>query len=116
MRRLLCGIALLSLAGCSGVVPASGETADGEKFSGTFSRRTDGIGGTVALTSDKGTICDGRWQFDQDQTGSVVVTCSDGRTGTAELSARQPKGTMKGMLGGKRFEGTFDDPTLPAAR
>ncbi len=59
MKRLLLVIALLSAGGCSGNVPASGETIDGEKFSGTFSRRTDGVGGTVALSSDKGTVCEG---------------------------------------------------------
>jgi hypothetical protein len=113
--RLICVFALLSLGACSGTVPASGETSDGETFSGTFSRRSDGIGGVVALRSDKGTNCEGRWQLDEDQTGedqtgSAVLICSDGRTGTAQLSARQPAGTMKGMLGGKPFSGRFQDP------
>lgn len=115
MKRLICGILLLSLSACSGTVPASGETSDGETFSGTFSRRSDGIGGVIALRSDKGVSCEGRWYLDEDQTGSAVVNCSDGRTGTAELSARQANGTMKGMLGGKPFSGTFQDPVRTAA-
>ena len=116
MKRLLPIIVLLAATGCSGNVPASGETIDGEKFSGTFSRRTDGVGGAVALSSDKGAVCEGRWHLDAEHTGSAVLTCSDGRTGTAELSAQQASGTMKGMLGGKPFAGTFEDPMRPAAR
>lgn len=116
MKGLLVVVVLLLATACSGTVPVSGETSDGERFAGTFNRRTDGNGGTVALGSDKGTICEGRWHLDEDRTGSAVLTCSDGRTGTAELSASQPAGTMKGMLGGKRFDGTFEDPMLPAAR
>ncbi|WP_422035572.1 hypothetical protein [Reyranella sp.] len=113
MKRLFCGLTLLLLAGCSGTVPVTGQTVDGETFSGTFSRRTDGLGGAVALQSSGGVICDGRWHLDEKKTGSVAVTCSDGRTGTAELTARPIGGTMKGMLGGKYFEGQFDDPSLP---
>ena len=116
MKRAVLIVALLSLAGCSGQVPAAGETIEGEKFSGTFSRRTDGISGVVALTSDKGATCEGGWHLDQDHTGSVALTCSDGRTGTAELSPGAASGTMKGMLGGKRFEGTYEDPMRQAAR
>lgn len=117
MKRLLPVIALLSLAGCSGNVPASGETIDGEKFSGTLSRRTDGVGGVVVLTSDRGATCSGRWHLDEDHTGSVTIACSDGRTGTAELSPGQASsGTMKGMLGGKPFEGTYENPMRPPAR
>ena len=110
MRRLTYAFALLALTGCSGTVPASGETSDGETFTGTFSRRSDGIGGVVLLRSDKGASCEGRWTLAADQTGSAVVVCSDGRTGTAELSAQEANGTMKGMLGGKPFKGTFQDP------
>ncbi len=111
MKRLPSIIALLSLAGCSGVVPAAGETIDGEKFSGTFSRRTDGIGGVVALTSDRGALCEGRWALDEDHAGSMALTCADGRTGTAELMpGRETGGMMKGMLGGKPFAGTYDSP------
>lgn len=117
MRRLICSVAMLiSVAGCSGTVPASGETVDGEKFSGTFSRRTDGIDGVVALTSDQGATCNGRWHLDEDRRGSITVTCSDGRTGTAELNSDYPNGTIRGMLGGKRFEGAFEDPMQPLVR
>ena len=112
MTHLISIIAVLALAGCSaGGVPASGETADGEKFTGTFSPWTDTSGGTVTLQSEKGVRCAGRWLLDG-SSGSTTVTCSDGRTGTAELSMEQPAGTMKGMLGGRYFEGIFDNPTL----
>lgn len=115
MRQLIGVIALLSLAGCSGRVPALGETSDGEKFTGTFDRRADGLGGAITLSSDKGVSCEGRWHLDDDQTGSAVMTCSDGRTGTAELSVLQASGTMRGMLGGKPFKGTFVDPVRTSA-
>ena len=108
--RLICVLVLLSVSACSGTVPASGKTSDGETFSGTFSRRSDGIGGVIALRSYKGPSCEGRWNLDEDQTGSAVMTCSDGRTGTAEISNR----IMRGMLGGKPFSGTFQDPVRPA--
>lgn len=110
MRQSIYGLLLLSLAGCSGTVPASGETSDGERLAGTFSRRSDGIGGVIVLSSDKGATCDGRWHLDDDYSGSAVLTCSDGRTGTAELTVEPTVGSMKGMLGGKLFKGTFQDP------
>lgn len=110
MNRPICSILLLSLVGCSGTVPASGETSDGESFTGAFSRRADGIGGVVAMSSDRGIACEGRWHLDEDHTGSAVMTCNDGRTGTMELAVEPVRGTMKGMLGGKPFKGTFRDP------
>lgn len=117
MRRLLiCAMAFLALAGCSGTVPVSGETADGEQFSGTFTRRTNGLGSAVALRSDKGAVCEGQWSLDERSTGSVVIVCDDGRTGTAELTGHGGSGTMKGMLGGLPFKGIFEDPSRPAAR
>lgn len=117
MRRLLVGgMALLALAGCSGTVPVRGETTDGEQFSGTFTRRTNGLGSAVALKSDKGAICEGQWSLDEQSTGSVVIVCNDGRTGSAELSAHDGSGTMKGMLGRMPFKGTFEDPSRPAPR
>ncbi len=117
MRMILCSVALLALGGCTATVPVAGETADGEKFTGTFSTPGDGRGGgALALSGDKGAVCDGRWQLDADRLGSIVVVCEDGRTGTAELSARETPGTMRGMLGGKLFKGTFDDPTLAVGK
>lgn len=117
MRKLFYSVALLALGGCTGTVPVTGETADGEKFTGTFSTPADGRGGgALALSGDKGAACDGRWQLDADRAGSIVITCDDGRTGTAELSVRETPGTMRGMLGGKLFKGTFDDPALASGK
>ncbi len=98
-RLLICMMGFLALGACSGTVPVAGETADGERFSGTFTRRTNGLGSTIALRSDKGAVCEGHWQLDERSTGSVVIVCTDGRTGTAELWAREGTGRMKGMLG-----------------
>ncbi|MBN9514786.1 MAG: hypothetical protein J0H97_15375 [Alphaproteobacteria bacterium] len=117
MKKLFYSVALLSLGACSGTVPVSGETADGERFNGTFSTPGDGRGGgALSLRGDKGVACDGRWQLDEDRAGAVFITCDDGRTGTAELSTNETPGTMRGMLGGKLFKGTFDDPTLAAGK
>jgi hypothetical protein len=116
MRQLLLGAMIaLSVAACSGASPVAGETADGEHFSGTFTRRMNGLGSSVALKSDRGASCEGQWQLDEQSTGSVVILCKDGRTGTAELSAQEGKGTMKGMLGGLPFKGNFEDPSRPAS-
>lgn len=115
-RMLLSAVTALTVAACSGTVPVAGETADGEQFSGTFTRRTNGLGSAVALKSDKGASCEGQWQLDEQSTGSVVILCADGRTGTAELSAQAGKGTMKGMLGGLPFKGRFEDPSLPVTQ
>jgi len=117
MRKLLLGAMLpLALTACAGTVPVAGKTTDGEQFSGTFTRRTNGLGSAVALMSDKGAVCEGQWQLDEQSTGSVVFVCTDGRTGTAELVAHDGAGTMKGMLGGLPFKGTFEDPSRPAPR
>ena len=116
MRKSICCILLLSLVGCAGTVPASGSTSDGEQFTGSFSKRSDGIAGVVKLNNDRGTACEGRWHLDEEYTGSASMTCSDGRTGTVELSVQSESGTMKGMLGGKPFKGTFQDPVREMSR
>lgn len=117
MKKLFCSVALLSLGACTGTVPVSGETADGEKFNGTFSTPGDGRGGgALALRGDRGVACDGRWQLDADRAGAAFITCDDGRTGTAELSVRETPGTMRGMLGGKFFKGSFDNPSLTSGK
>lgn len=116
MRQLLLGAMIaLTVAACSSTAPVAGETADGEQFSGTLTRRTNGLGSAVALKSDKGASCEGQWQLDEHSTGSLIILCKDGRTGTAELSAQEGKGTMKGMLGGLPFKGNFEDPSRPAS-
>ena len=117
MRKMVFGIALLALGGCTGTVPVAGETADGERFTGTFSTPADGRGGgALALRGDKGAACDGRWQLDADRAGAAFITCDDGRTGTAELSVREAPGSMRGMLGGKFFKGSFDNPSLTSGK
>ncbi|WP_422000413.1 hypothetical protein [Reyranella sp.] len=103
-------VAVLSLAAC-GTVPVTGETPDGERFAGTFGYPGDGRGGgPFELRSDRGAVCAGRWQLDDDGAGATFLTCEDGRSGTAELSTRSAPGTLRGMLGGKPFIGTFEQP------
>ncbi|MFZ5781814.1 MAG: hypothetical protein ACOY4R_16605 [Pseudomonadota bacterium] len=104
-------MAALSLAACGGTVPVTAETPDGERFAGTFGYPGDGRGGgPFELRSDRGAVCAGRWQLDDDGAGATFLTCDDGRTGTAELSTRSVPATVRGMLGGKPFIGTFERP------
>ena len=59
-----------------------------------------------------GVECSGTWQLDTQNSGSVTFACSDGRSGSAELLESGASGTMKGMLGGKPFAGTFERSPL----
>jgi hypothetical protein len=103
--------AVVSLVACASTVPVTGETPDGERFAGTFGYPGDGRGGgPFELRSDRGVVCEGRWQIDDDGAGATFLTCDDGRTGTAELSTRSVPGVVRGMLGGKPFTGTFERP------
>jgi len=103
--------ALLILGACGTTVPVNGSTSEGEQFTGELTAR--GLNyGPLEIRNTAGVSCRGIWQLDQDHAGSMSVTCSDGRTGTTELSAGDSLGTMKGMLGGKPFAGTFEKPAL----
>lgn len=115
-QLLICTGAILLLTACSTTVPVTGETADGERFSGTFNRRTGAYSGSVALGSDKGAVCEGRWQLDEQRTGSAVIICNDGRTGTGELSTQEANGTLSGMLGGQPLKGSFENPLTAPRR
>lgn len=102
---------LLLLGACGTASSISGHTSDGEQFTGELTAR-GGNYGPLEIRNNGGVSCTGIWQLDQDHAGSMSVTCSDGRTGTTELSAGDSVGTMKGMLGGKPFAGTFERPLL----
>ena len=85
-----------------------GEATDGERFVGSLTARGRDYG-PIDMRSSSGVECNGAWQFNSQGSGSASFTCADGRIGTAELAAGDAAaGTMKGMLGGKPFAGTFE--------
>lgn len=106
MKSLLSVALLLLVGGCGIATSMGGQTSDGEQFVGSLTGHGRDYG-PLDMRNGSGVECNGIWQLDQQGTGSVSLSCSDGRTGTAELSAGETVGTMKGMLGGKPFAGTF---------
>lgn len=97
----------LFLCGCGTDIPIEGQTSDEERFSGALTTRGRDYG-PLEMRNGDGISCDGTWQIDPDRRGATFLRCSDGRTGTAELSAEGSGGVMKGMLGGQRFRGTVE--------
>lgn len=100
-------VGLLLLSGCGSTIAMGGETGEGERFVGSLTTHGRDYG-PVDMRNGGGVECNGIWQLDSQSSGSASSRCSDGRTGTAELSARDAAGTMKGMLGGRPFAGTFE--------
>lgn len=109
--RSLLFVGLLLVAGCGSAIPIGGETAEGERFIGSFTSRGRDYG-PMDMRNDKGVECSGIWQFTSQSSGSASFSCSDGRSGTVELTAVDASGTMRGMLDGKPFAGTFEHPPL----
>lgn len=107
MKTVLCAGVLLLLGGCGTVVSMGGQTSDGEQFVGSLAGQGRDYG-PMDMRNSSGVECNGIWHLDPQGTGSVSLSCSDGRTGTAELTA----GTMKGLLGDKPFSGTFQRSPL----
>lgn len=110
MKSVLCA-GLLMLGGCGTVISMGAQTSDGEQFVGSLTGHGRDYG-PMDMRNSSGVECNGIWQLDPQGTGSVSLSCSDGRTGTAELSGDVTPGTMKGMLGGKPFAGTFQRSPL----
>lgn len=102
MRSLLF-VGMLLLSGCGSAIPMGGETTEGERFVGSLTTRGRDYG-PIEMRNETGVECNGTWLFDAQNSGSASFTCSDGRSGTAELTA----GAIKGMLDGKPFIGTFE--------
>lgn len=104
-------VGILLLTGCGAAIPMGGGTAEGERFAGSLTSRGRDYG-AMEMRNDNGVECNGIWHLDPQSSGSASFTCTDGRTGTAELSPHDAAGTMKGMLGGKPFAGTFERSPL----
>lgn len=111
MKSLLF-VGMLLLSGCGSAIPMGSEAADGERFVGSLTARGRDYG-PIDMRTSSGVECNGIWQLDSHRSGSTSFTCTDGRTGTAELSVGDAAaGTMKGMLGGKPFAGSFERSPL----
>lgn len=110
MRSLLF-VGIFLLGGCGSAIPMGGETADGERFVGSLTSRGRDYG-PMDMRNDRGVECNGIWQFTAQGSGSASFSCSDGRSGTVELTTVDASGTMRGMLDGKPFAGTFEQPPL----
>lgn len=108
MKSLLF-VGMLLLSGCGSTIPMGGETAEGERFLGSLTTRGRDYG-PMDMRNDSGVECSGTWLFDAQNSGSASFSCSDGRSGTVELTAADASGTMRGMLDGKPFAGTFERP------
>lgn len=104
-------VGMLLLGGCGTAIPMGAETAEGERFVGSLTARGRDYG-PMDMRNSSGIECSGIWQLDAQHAGSVSLTCADGRTGTAELFGSDAGGTMKGMLGGKPFAGTYERSPL----
>ena len=102
---------MLFLAGCGSGISMGGETLEGERFVGSLTTRGRDYG-PLDMRNSSGVECSGTWQLDAQRSGSATFTCSDGRSGTAELAAGEASGTVKGMLGGKPFAATFERSPL----
>jgi hypothetical protein len=107
--RSLLFLGMLLLGGCGSAIPIGGETAEGERFLGSLTTRGRDYG-PMSMRNESGVECSGTWLFDAQNSGSASFTCSDGRSGTVELSAADATGTVRGMLDGKPFLGTFERP------
>lgn len=110
MRSLLF-VGMLLLSGCGSAIQMSGQTVEGERFVGSLTTRGRDYS-PLDMRNVSGVECSGTWLFDAPNSGSASFSCSDGRSGTAEFTAAEASGTMKGMLDGKPFSGTFERSPL----
>lgn len=96
--------ACLLLAGCGSIsVPASGVTATGQSFTGSATVKINGEG-VFELVSIAGVKCGGAYNaMDKSPAMSITFSCSDGRTGTADV-IRNPDG-MSGSGSGVLSDG-----------
>lgn len=107
MRRLAILAVVPCLAGFGLTVPVEGVSEAGdETFVGTATGHWDGEG-TVAVVSDRGIRCSGRFSFVLEGPGNGTVDCSNGQTGTFAFRLHGFSGHGEGVLGRKRFRLRF---------
>ncbi len=84
-----------------------GKSEDGsEAFSGTATGSADGAG-TIAIESNKGRSCSGRFVYTTPRTGKGVFYCSDGQSGPFEFASTGMRGTGTGRIGTRPFAFTL---------
>ncbi len=100
-------LAAVMLAGCSLTLGVTGQFQDGsETFSGSATGYANG-GGTLEITSNRGTVCKGTFVYVTRRDGKGTFTCNDGRSGPFEFVSTGTSGTGTGQLGDKPFTFSF---------
>lgn len=108
-RRLFANAFLIGLlSACSITEPVRGKV-DGtdEYFSGTATGYIND--GNVAITSNKGAKCTGKYVIVTRREGEGTFLCDDGRTGPFHFVTTGTSGTGTGILGDNNFTFTFGD-------
>jgi hypothetical protein len=105
--RAVFSLTLLALGACGATLPVSGSMEDGsETFTGTSMVNGDRTG-TLAIQSDKGLSCQGRWSYISEHVGRGVFNCNNGKSGPFEFNGVGPRGSGAGRLGDRRFVFTY---------
>lgn len=105
-RFLSISVLLGLLSACSITEPVRGKV-DGtdEYFLGTATGYLND--GDVAITSNKGAKCTGKYVIVTRREGEGTFLCDDGRTGPFHFVTTGTSGTGTGILGDKNFTFTF---------
>lgn len=97
----------VALAACSMSLPVEGLVENStETFTGTATGQLGG-GGTITITTNGGTVCQGDFVYTTRREGKGTFRCSDGRSGPFEFVSTGMRGTGTGDFGGQRFTFTF---------
>jgi len=101
-------IVAIALAGCAGENVTGRALATGETFTGSSSAGLIG-GGSLSLASSKGTKCEGRTMGSEQLGSSVaVITCDDGRAGSAVFIDGPAQSVGRGVLGNDQVTLTIE--------
>ncbi len=107
MRKMLFGIAVLFVAGCSMTLPVTGSVqSTGETFTGSATGHMDGAG-ELTIISNRGSVCKGTFVYVNSREGSGTFNCSDRRSGPFKFVSTGRRGTGQGTLDGQPFTFTF---------
>jgi hypothetical protein len=108
MRLTACVLALSAgvTAGCDSSIQMKGAVDDGEEITGiAIATGAWDVSGTVQLISNRGANCVGRFVYEglAGPNGKMTFTCSDGRTGEANMAGLND-GNAQGLIAGKPFK------------
>ena len=108
MKVVYCVLLASTLGACADSVTSSvnGATEDGaEKMSGSTITNMSGMG-TLAITSEAGLSCSGRFVYVLHRLAKGTLNCTNGQRGSFELVSAGGRGTGSGTIGSRRF--TFE--------